>query len=67
MKPNTLKKEKERFAAACLEIIPQGWVPVGYWLFERNGKIYDLSAADLKQLERIEREGRFLMESEMPA
>lgn len=60
MKPNTRQKEKERFAAACLEIIPKGWLAVGWWKFERNGKTYDLSCADLTQLERIEKEGHFL-------
>jgi hypothetical protein len=43
-----------------------GWIPCGnlenkQMLFNRSGKIYDLSAADLTQLDRIEKEGLFIV------
>lgn len=61
MKYDHRKARLERFAQACVELIPKEWLPVGEMLFKHNGKVYDLSAADLKQLERIEREGHFLV------
>lgn len=45
-------------------LVPLGWIPFGKFmemLFEKSGKRYDLSAADLNQLDRIEREGLFLV------
>ena len=41
-------------------LLAAGWIPRGNFRFERAGKLYDLSAADLSQLPRIEREGLFL-------
>jgi hypothetical protein len=61
MKPTPMTAEKYLGIVAAL--IPQGWMPVGPFrsmTFRRNGKNYDLSAADLDQLDRIEREGLFL-------
>jgi hypothetical protein len=40
-------------------MVALGWKPLGGCNFERKGKAYDLSAADLSQLDRIEREGLF--------
>lgn len=38
----------------------RGWKPLGNWCFESPiGIVHDLSAADLGQLTRIEREGLF--------
>lgn len=56
----------EKYLDICLDLRDKGWLPVGsFWAhemkFARNGKIYDLSAADLTQLNRIEREGLFLV------
>ena len=45
-------------------LISKGWFPLGPitdMKYVRHGKLYDLSAADLKQLERIEHEGLFLV------
>lgn len=44
-------------------LVKKGWMPCGAFgemLFCRDGRKYDLSAADLNQLPRIEREGLFL-------
>lgn len=55
----------ERYLQICGHLSEAGWHPVGQFgamLFLRNGKRYDLSAADLSQLDRIEREGLFVVE-----
>lgn len=57
-----LEWEDELFLAAINRVWNRGFRPVGKWRFEKGGKIYDLSTADLNQLERIEREGLFLVE-----
>ena len=38
-----------------------GFLPLGGSRFLKNSKVYDLSAADLTQLERIQREGHFVV------
>jgi hypothetical protein len=38
-----------------------GFLPLGRSRFLKNGKVYDLSAADMTQLERIQREGHFVV------
>lgn len=59
----TLEQRRERWAAACALLIPRGWVPIGVWMFfGRDGDLYDLSTADLSQIDRIERERLFRME-----
>jgi hypothetical protein len=61
MKPTPMTAE--RYLAIINDLIPKGWMPIGQFgsmTFRRNGKNYDLSAADLGQLDRIEREGLFL-------
>lgn len=60
MKPETLEEFRERHLQACIKIVPLGWVPCGWFVFYKSGKYYDLSAANLEELERIEREGLFL-------
>jgi hypothetical protein len=55
----------EEYFAICSKLYAIGWLPVGgigEMKFRRNGKTYDLSAADLTQLDRIEREGLFVCE-----
>lgn len=55
----------EEYFAICSKLYSMGWLPVGgmgEMKFRRNGKTYDLSAADLTQLDRIEREGLFVCE-----
>lgn len=59
---NETKEQREaRERLVQLTVIPLGWKPLGGCLFERNGKRFDLSAADLTQLARIEREGLFVI------
>lgn len=59
---NTTREQQEAHERDTqLRLIPLGWKPLGGCRFERNGKRYDLSAADLNQLDRIEREGLFLI------
>ncbi|WP_150126571.1 hypothetical protein [Burkholderia cenocepacia] len=41
-----------------------GYLPLGRCRFLKDGKVYDLSAADLSQLERIQREGLFVVDIE---
>jgi len=53
----------ERYLRIIDTLILKGWMPIGQFgsmTFRRNGRNYDLSAADLDQLDRIEREGLFL-------
>ena len=54
----------ERFLEIVDDLILQGFEPAGQWLemkFKKNEKVYDLSGADLNQLNKIEREGLFLI------
>ena len=44
-----------------LFLVERGFTPLSNSRFMKNGKVYDLSAADLEQLERIEREGLFIV------
>lgn len=56
----------EKYLSILNKLIPKGWIPIGKFgsmQFHQNGKNYDLSAADLEQLERIESEGLFLIEN----
>ena len=60
-----IETSPECYLATSLSLWAKGWYPCGEYakqemLFSRNGKIYDLSAADLTQLDRIEKEGLFL-------
>ena len=48
------------YTRAIVRLLSLGWIPVGIWLFRKGGRVYDLSAADIGQHERIEREGLFL-------
>jgi len=53
----------DKYLKIINDLIPKGWLPIGQFgsmIFRKDGKDYDLSAADLNQLERIEREGLFL-------
>jgi len=47
--------------AAVEQLRPLGFYPVGGWHFMKGGTTYDLSAADLPQIDRIEREGLFVV------
>ena len=55
----------EKYLSIINQLVPEGWLPVGSFgsmVFRKNGKNYDLSAADLSQLELIERQGLFIKE-----
>lgn len=55
------QRERQRAATATAHLLLQGWTPRGHWRFESPcGSVHDLSAADLGQLARIQREGLFL-------
>ena len=54
-------RDKEYELEVAARLAEHGWTHMGYWLFFKGGKIYDLSAADLNQLDRIEREGLFVV------
>ena len=61
MKPLEKEAEKRRLGEATKKLILLNFVPFGSWLFFKGGNIYDLSAADLGQIERIENEGLFIV------
>ena len=61
MKPRTPEHTRIAYVSAINKLLPLGWLPVGIFIFEKDGKRYDLSAADLSQIERIEREGLFVI------
>lgn len=61
MKPLNENDEYERWLKAANKLWKHGWRSVGGWLFEKNGRRYDLSAADIDQHERIECEGVFIV------
>jgi hypothetical protein len=59
---------RDRKRLAELEKLPAlGFTPVGGWLFAKDGRTYDLIVADLSQIERIEREGMFVVEEKTAA
>ena len=49
-----------RLELAILLLEPLGWLYMGAFFFFKGGKVYDLSAADLSQIDRIERDGLFV-------
>lgn len=60
MKPEPMTTES--YMARVNQLMPLGWMPIGAFgsmQFRKNGVNYDLSAADLSQLNRIERERLF--------
>lgn len=57
----TTEHYRTREMLAAHELNSKGWLPLGNFRFFRNGKIFDLSAADLQQLERIESENLFVI------
>lgn len=59
---NEIPITAERYMEIVNQIMPLGWMPIGAFgsmKFRKNGVNYDLSAADLNQLDRIERERLF--------
>jgi hypothetical protein len=47
--------------AADVKLSPWGFTHLGNGVFSRDGVLYDLSAADLEQIDRIVREGLFVI------
>lgn len=64
MKPETFEHTVERHIEAVRRLAFDGFVPRGWMFFEKNGILYDLSAADLNQVDRIEREGLCVVATE---
>lgn len=64
MEPLSPEKEKELLTSVIARLKPLGFTMISKWMFLKNGNIYDLSAADLDQIERIEREGLFILDHE---
>ena len=61
MEPETIENERTRRFAAVDYLRQHGFRPSGGWRFHKDGKTYDLSATDLSQIERIERDGLFMV------
>ena len=56
----------EQYLQIVNRIMPLGWMPIGHFgsmKFRKSGVNYDLSAADLGQLDRIESDQLFVTES----
>ncbi len=62
MPPRTKEQEQAARFAAVEALRGTGFYPIGGWLFMKDDIAYDLSAADLSQIERIERDGLFVVE-----
>lgn len=52
------EKDNTRMLEAQHTLPRKGWASCGGWLFlSPSGRVHDLSASDLNQLDRIDREG----------
>lgn len=62
MEPESESRNLERLAVAAGKLAERGFrqMRAKFWIFQKGGKLYDLSAADLEQIERIERDGLFV-------
>lgn len=60
MKPESIEESQSRYLREIVMLTRAGFTPLGNWRFSKDGLIYDMSAANLDQLERIEREGLFV-------
>ena len=61
---NPTPQTPERYLEIITTLIPKGWIPAGKFntmFFTKNGRTYDLSCADLNQLDRIETNGLFII------
>jgi hypothetical protein len=59
---NMISEQREKhYFEAIKKLRPLDWIPLGDCLFFKNGKVYDLSAADLDKIDEIEREGKFVI------
>lgn len=59
MKPETIEESQSRYLREMVTLTRAGFTPMGNWRFSKGGVTYDMSAANLDQLEQIEREGLF--------
>lgn len=57
----TQKKKWEAHLKMVDALDGKGFLAMGMFMFFKGGKIYDLSAADIAQIDRIEREGLFVI------
>ena len=62
MPPRTAEQDQAARFAAVEKLRGTGFYPIGGWLFMKDGVAYDLSAADLDQIKRIEQERLFVVE-----
>lgn len=56
MEPESPEQELRRYHEAADILWPKGFRSAAGWRFMKDGVTYDLSAADLRQIDRIERE-----------
>lgn len=61
MEPPTEEQMNALHRKIELLVVPIGFATVARCKFSKDGRLYDLSAADLSQIQRIEREGLFLV------
>jgi hypothetical protein len=61
MRPETRAEQQRRNFAAVDKLRPLGFRPLGGMMSMKDGVSYDLSAADLDRIDRIEREGLFVI------
>ena len=61
MEPTTEEEMNALHQRIELLVVPLGFATVARCKFLKDGRLYDLSAADLSQIERIERDGLFLV------
>jgi hypothetical protein len=61
------ERDKEREMLATIRLAELGFTHVGYWQYKKEGLTFDLSAADLDQIERIEREKLFVRQEQQEA
>lgn len=60
----TAEQEAKRLVNAIPVLVGKGWEHVGSWLFHKDGRTCDFSAANLSQLDRIERDGLFTISAD---
>ena len=59
------QKNAIRLTISLNFLLANGWTHIEKWIFKsRSGILHDLSAADLSQLDRIEKQGLFIWSSE---
>lgn len=59
----TFAQKRAKHSEMVDRLDPLGWIPTGMFIFGKGDKLYDLSAADLDQIDRIEKDGLFVLGS----